>query len=69
MHDKIKELAEKADLLGPTSRVGNSHEATERFAQLIIKECAESIIHNDKINWLTAAFAAKQMAGKFGVNL
>jgi hypothetical protein len=38
MNEKIKVLAKQANLLGPTSRVGNSHEATERFAELIVAE-------------------------------
>jgi len=40
MNEKIKQFAEQAGLLGPGSRVGNAHEATEKFAQLIVKECA-----------------------------
>ena len=32
MNERMKELAEQAALLGPTSRVGNAHEAAERFA-------------------------------------
>jgi hypothetical protein len=43
MNERIKELAEQAGLLGPSSRVGNSHEATEKFAELIIQECAKSL--------------------------
>ena len=39
MNEKIKELAEQAGLLGPSSRVGNAHEATEKFAELIVREC------------------------------
>ena len=39
MNDRIQKLAEQAGLLGPTSRVGNSHEATEKFAELIVEEC------------------------------
>ena len=35
MNERIKELAEQAALLGPTSRVGNAHEAAERFAELV----------------------------------
>jgi hypothetical protein len=40
MNERIGQLAEQAGLLGPTSRVGNSHEATEKFAELIVRECA-----------------------------
>ena len=40
MNERIGQLAEQSGLLGPSSRIGNSHEATERFAQLIIQECA-----------------------------
>lgn len=38
MNERIKELAEQAALLGPSSRIGNAHEATEKFAELIVKE-------------------------------
>ena len=31
----IMKMAEQAGLIGPSSRVGYSHEATERFAQLV----------------------------------
>ena len=40
MNERIGQLAEQAGLLGPSSRIGNSHEATERFAELIVRECA-----------------------------
>ena len=38
MNERIGQLAEQAGLLGPSSRVGNLHEATERFAELMIQE-------------------------------
>ena len=38
MNERIKQLAEQAGLLGPGSRVGNAHEATEKFAELLEKE-------------------------------
>jgi hypothetical protein len=40
MNERIKLLAEQAALLGPSSRVGNAHEATEKFAELIVRDCA-----------------------------
>ena len=43
MNERIGQLAEQAGLLGPSSRVGNSHEATEKFAELIVKECASRV--------------------------
>ena len=39
MNERIAKLAEQAGLLGPSSRIGNSHDAAERFAQLIVREC------------------------------
>jgi hypothetical protein len=45
MNERIKELAEQAALLGPSSRVGNAHEATEKFAELIVKECSKVIVN------------------------
>ena len=41
MNERIGQLAEQAGLLGPGSRIGNSHDATERFAELIVRECAQ----------------------------
>ena len=41
MNERIGQLAEEAGLLGPTSRVGNSHAATEKFARLIVRECID----------------------------
>jgi len=43
MNERIGQLAEQAGLLGPSSRVGNSHEATEKFAELIVKECIDTL--------------------------
>jgi hypothetical protein len=43
MNERIKQLAEQAALLGPSSRVGNAHEATEKFAELIVQECIDII--------------------------
>jgi hypothetical protein len=39
MNERIGQLAEQAGLLGPGSRIGNSHDATERFAELIVRDC------------------------------
>lgn len=39
MNERIRELAEQAGLLGPSSRIGNSHDAADEFARLIIEEC------------------------------
>lgn len=41
MNERIRQLAEQAGLLGPSSRVGNSHQATEKFAELLVRECAD----------------------------
>jgi len=45
MNERIGQLAEQAGLLGPSSRIGNSHDAAERFAELIVKECIKA--YND----------------------
>ena len=44
MKNRIQELAEQAGLLGPSSRVGKAHEAAEKFAALIIAECAKMCV-------------------------
>ena len=65
MNEKIRELAEQAGLLGTSSRVGNAHEATEKFAELIVRECA------DYANWYQAnsqyTDIAKAIREHFGV--
>ena len=38
MNKLIAQLAEDSGLLGPRSRVGNAHEATEMFANLILSQ-------------------------------
>ena len=43
MNERIRELSEQSGLLGPNSRIGNSHEATERFAELIVKDCVKAL--------------------------
>ena len=45
MNERIRQLAEQAALLGPSSRVGNAHEATEKFALLIVAECSRVIVN------------------------
>jgi hypothetical protein len=54
MNQRIRELAEQAGLLGPSSRVGNSHEATEKFAELIVRECDRYVAeHYDEMEpWM-----------------
>ena len=47
MNERIGKLAEAAGLIGPSSRIGNSHEATERFAKLLLDEFIEAL---DKYN-------------------
>ena len=44
MNKRINELAEQVGLLGPRSRVGNAHEAAEKFAELIVRECTEVLL-------------------------
>jgi hypothetical protein len=49
MNERIGQLAEQAGLLGPGSRIGNSHDATERFAELIVRECVDKITTYDLV--------------------
>jgi hypothetical protein len=66
MNKRIGQLAEQAGLLGPSSRVGNSHEATEKFVQLIVEECATVIERNlfQGIGWNTSRAVKKH----FGID-
>ncbi len=43
MNERIGQLAEQAGLLGPGSRIGNAHEAAEKFAELIVRECISAV--------------------------
>ena len=43
MNERIGQLAEQAGLLGPSSRVENSRQATEKFAELIVRECGVAL--------------------------
>jgi hypothetical protein len=43
MNERIGQLAEQAGLLGPSSRIGNAHEAAEKFAELIVQECGVAL--------------------------
>jgi len=49
MNERIGKLAEQTGLLGPSSRVGNAHEATEKFAELVIQECIKIMHINERI--------------------
>ena len=64
MSDKIKELMNQSYVdIDKNNRVFSP----EKFAELIINECAERIAHNQHINWLTAANAAKDLKYYFGI--
>ena len=45
MKTRILELAEQAGLLGPSSRVGKAHEATEKFAELIVEDAIKVLMN------------------------
>jgi len=64
MNERIRELAEQANLLGPSSRIGNSHEAAEKFAELIVKECAQIAVFKDSGIVATADVAGHMAAGR-----
>ena len=58
MNERDKELAEQAGLLGPSSRVGNSHEAAEKFADLIRADAMEAATRAANESW---SLACKKM--------
>lgn len=51
MNKRILELAEQAGLLGPSSRVGNAHEAVEKFAELLIEDILKEVC--DEVQYVT----------------
>jgi creatinine amidohydrolase/Fe(II)-dependent formamide hydrolase-like protein len=69
MNERIKELAEQAGLLGPSSRVGKAHDATEKFAELIIQDVLKEIY--DDVQYITDFDTADQIVAsvkkQFGV--
>ncbi len=67
MNDRIRELAEQAGLLGPSSRVGNSHEATEKFAELIVRECIDLALVSSHRKDDMGAIIANNIKKHFGV--
>ena len=75
MNERIGQLAEQAGLLGPSSRVGNSHQATEKFAELLILECASQVrftdllLCNDDSDEEILLQASVQLKRHFGVEL
>jgi hypothetical protein len=64
MNERIGKLAEQAGLLGPCSRIGNSHDAAERFAELIVRECAQIAVFKDSGTVATADVAGHMAAGR-----
>jgi hypothetical protein len=67
MNERIKELAVEADLLikksnGDEFRYGNFDPRFQKFAELIVKECADFLKDT-----LDDHFAAEQLEEHFGV--
>jgi hypothetical protein len=62
MNDRIREFKLQAGI-----EDNPDQEGLDLFAELIVKECAEQIAHNQKFNWLDAAQAAKDLKQHFGV--
>ena len=66
MNERIGKLAEQAGLLGPSSRVGNSHEATEKFAELILQD-AMSICESLGDKGLDGHYCVDKIRKEFGL--
>ena len=64
MNERIGQLAEQAGLLGPSSRIGDAHEATERFAELIVRECLDQC-YNRGSNDLQLLYAGQLKAAAY----
>lgn len=62
MNEKIRQLMLEAGYAAPEI----AGRAT-KLVELIVRECAEKIAHNEKFNWLDAAQAAKDLREHFGV--
>ena len=66
MNERIGQLAEQAGLLGPGSRIGNSHDATERFAELLLQDCM-SICEEMGDKGLDGHYCVDKIRREFGV--
>ena len=68
MNERIGNLAEQAGLLGPSSRVGNSHDAAEYFAELLIMECL-TICEELGDKGMDGHYCADEIVKHFGVKV
>ena len=66
MNERIGKLAEQAGLLGPSSRVGNSHKATEKFAELLLQDCM-SICEEQGDKGLDGHYCVDKIRKEFGI--
>jgi hypothetical protein len=65
MNERIKELAVQADLLikktnGDEFRYGNFDPRFQKFAELIVAECALQCQHNDDMDRIEKHFGVKE---------
>ena len=72
MNERIKELAEQAMVTIPAAEgtLRHTYFDNEKFAELIIRECAEVCMKEIDIGWATAPkspWMAKQILEHFGV--
>jgi hypothetical protein len=63
MNERIKELAEKAGMFIIDDKFSSYGKYTERFAELIIKECAEEASDYDG-----ACYVGEAVTKHFGIN-
>ena len=69
MNERIKELAEQAEIYADliVDEGGDFHQPyTEKFAELIVKECAE-FVSNDRQNDDYGVFVSNRIKQHFGV--
>jgi hypothetical protein len=73
MNDRIRLLAEQAGIELPDSSAYNGHiyrNSIEKFAELIVRECAEVCMKEIDTGWVMAPkspWMAKQILEHFGV--
>ena len=78
MNERIKELAKEAGVLADYGedikegryQIGGSLKGMEKFAELIVRECAEVCMKEIDTGWVTAPkspWMAKQILEHFGV--
>lgn len=61
MNERIKELAEQAFVITTDGKIGHANAyMVEKFAQLIVEECALQCVHNEDMDLIEKHFGVEE---------